>query len=99
MLFLIAVANVVMYPFDPLVGGVLGNIGLEAEIQQGFAISTGSACSSGSEGASQVLQAIGATPDEMRRVLRVSGGWDTAAADWSGLSDAMLRVWQSLEGS
>jgi cysteine desulfurase len=65
--------------------------------QQGFAISTGSACSSGSEGASQVLQAIGATPDEMRRVLRVSGGWDTAASDWSGLSEAMLRVWQSLE--
>jgi cysteine desulfurase len=65
--------------------------------QQGFAISTGSACSSGSEGASQVLQAIGATPDEMRRVLRVSGGWDTAASDWSALSEAMLRVWQSLE--
>ena len=36
----IAVANVVMYPLDPLVGGVLGNIGLEAEIQQGFAISS-----------------------------------------------------------
>jgi hypothetical protein len=36
----IAVANVVVYPFDPLVGGLLGNIGLEAEIQQGFAISS-----------------------------------------------------------
>ncbi len=36
----IAVANVVMYPFDPLVGGALGNIGLEAEIQQGFGISS-----------------------------------------------------------
>ena len=36
----IAVANVVMYPLDPLVGGPLGNIGLEAEIQQGFAISS-----------------------------------------------------------
>jgi hypothetical protein len=36
----IAVANVVMFPLDPLVGGVLGNIGLEAEIQQGFAISS-----------------------------------------------------------
>jgi cysteine desulfurase len=65
--------------------------------QQGFAISTGSACSSGSEGASQVLQAIGAASDEMRRVLRVSGGWETAASDWSGLSEAILRVWQSLE--
>ena len=36
----IAVANLVVYPFDPLVGGPLGNIGLEAEIQQGFAISS-----------------------------------------------------------
>jgi hypothetical protein len=36
----IAVANVVMYPLDPLTGGLLGNIGLEAEIQQGFAISS-----------------------------------------------------------
>jgi hypothetical protein len=36
----VAVANVVMYPLDPLVGGVLGNIGLEAAIQQGFAISS-----------------------------------------------------------
>jgi hypothetical protein len=36
----VAVANVVMYPLDPLFGGLLGNIGLEAEIQQGFAISS-----------------------------------------------------------
>jgi hypothetical protein len=36
----IAVANVVIYPLDPLVGGVLGNIGLEIAIQQGFAISS-----------------------------------------------------------
>ena len=36
----IAVANVVMFPLDPLFGGLLGNIGLEAEIQQGFAISS-----------------------------------------------------------
>ncbi len=36
----IAVANVVLFPLDPLVGGLLGNIGLEGEIQQGFAISS-----------------------------------------------------------
>jgi hypothetical protein len=36
----IAVANVVMYPLDPILGGLLGNIGLEGEIQQGFAISS-----------------------------------------------------------
>lgn len=66
--------------------------------QQGFAISTGSACSSGSEGASQVMQAIGAAPEEMRRVLRISGGWDTTAQDWSRLAEAMVRVWQGLDG-
>jgi cysteine desulfurase len=65
--------------------------------QQGFSVSTGSACSSGSEGASQVLQATGATPDEMRRVLRVSGGWNSSSEDWSALSDAMVHVWRSLE--
>jgi hypothetical protein len=37
----IGTANVVMYPLDPLYGGALGNIGLETEIMQGFAISSG----------------------------------------------------------
>ncbi len=32
----IAGANVVMYPLDPLVGGLAGHIGLETELQQGF---------------------------------------------------------------
>jgi len=40
----IAVANIVMYPLDPLVGGLAGNIGLETELQQGF---VSSALSSG----------------------------------------------------
>jgi len=35
----VAVANLVIYPLDPILGGVLGNIGLEMEIQQGFATS------------------------------------------------------------
>ena len=65
--------------------------------QAGFAISTGSACSSGSEGASQVLQATGAAPEEMRRVLRISGGWETTPEDWQSLADAMKAVWQGLE--
>ena len=33
----IAVANVVLYPLDPSFGGLLGGIGLEGELQQGFA--------------------------------------------------------------
>jgi hypothetical protein len=36
----IAVANAVIYPLDPSFGGLLGNLGLELEIQQGFATSS-----------------------------------------------------------
>ncbi|RBP37321.1 cysteine desulfurase [Roseimicrobium gellanilyticum] len=66
--------------------------------QQGFAVSTGSACSAGHDGASQVLQAIGATQEEMKRVLRISGGWETTEEEWSGLTAAMVRVRDSLDG-
>jgi hypothetical protein len=30
-------------------------------------------------------------------VLRISGGWETGAEEWSGLASAMLQVWQGLE--
>ncbi|QIF05371.1 cysteine desulfurase family protein [Roseimicrobium sp. ORNL1] len=66
--------------------------------QQGFAVSTGSACSAGHDGASQVLQAIGATPEEMKRVLRISSGWETCEEEWHGLLAAILRVRDSLDG-
>lgn len=66
--------------------------------QRGIAVSTGSACSAGHDGASQVLQAIGATPEEMKRVLRISAGWDTSEAEWAALAGSMVEVWQSLGG-
>ncbi|MCE9517956.1 MAG: aminotransferase class V-fold PLP-dependent enzyme, partial [Verrucomicrobia bacterium] len=60
--------------------------------QRGFAVSTGSACSAGHDGSSVVLAALGASADEMRRVIRVSGGWDTTRADWGGLAEAFAAV-------
>ncbi|MDZ4286761.1 MAG: cysteine desulfurase family protein [Prosthecobacter sp.] len=60
--------------------------------RRGFAISTGSACSSGKEGSSVVVQALGASPEELRRVIRVSGGWDTTAEDWQALAVAFVEV-------
>ncbi|MBL9116771.1 MAG: cysteine desulfurase [Verrucomicrobiaceae bacterium] len=65
--------------------------------QAGFAVSTGSACSSGVEGSSVVLQALGTAPDALKRTLRVSGGWDTTLQEWISLADAMREVLSSLD--
>ncbi len=66
--------------------------------RRGFSISTGSACSSGKEGSSVVVQALGASPDELKRVVRVSGGWEQSEADWLSLADAFREVDKELEG-
>ena len=63
----------------------------------GFSVSTGSACSAGKGNPSHVMEAMGLNYDEMGRVLRVSGGWDTEAADWEALADGMAQVWDDLE--
>jgi cysteine desulfurase len=63
----------------------------------GFAISTGSACSSGKEGSSVVVQALGASWEELGRVVRVSGGWETTSAQWQALVAAFAEVSQSLD--
>lgn len=60
--------------------------------RRGFSISTGSACSSGKEGSSVVVQALGASPDELKRVVRISGGWDHSEADWLALAEAFGEV-------
>ena len=51
----------------------------------GFAVSTGSACSSGKAKASHVLTAMGRAPEEGDRMLRFSSGWETTEADWERL--------------
>lgn len=65
--------------------------------RRGFSISTGSACSSGKEGSSVVVTALGANADELRRVVRISGGWDTTAEDWQALASAFGEVFDELE--
>lgn len=62
----------------------------------GFQASTGSACSSGKENPSHVMEAIGLSYEEMGRVLRFSGGWETTDADWDGLAAALESVWREL---
>ena len=58
----------------------------------GFAVSTGSACSSGKEEPSHVIAAMGYSPHEAGRVLRFSGGWETTEADWQALLGGLQKV-------
>ena len=65
--------------------------------RRGFSISTGSACSSGREGSSVIVSALGASPEELRRVVRISGGWDTSEAEWAALAAAFAETYAELE--
>ena len=65
--------------------------------RQGFAISTGSACSSGKEGSSVVVTALGASGEELKRVVRISSGWHTTATEWLALAEAFRHVGAELD--
>ncbi len=58
----------------------------------GFAVSTGSACSTGKEKPSHVLTAMGIAPDEAGRALRFSSGWETREEDWGHLLDGVIAA-------
>ncbi len=62
----------------------------------GFAVSTGSACSSGQEKPSHVLTAMGYDSAESSRVLRFSSGWETTESDWEALIEALVRAYQEI---
>jgi cysteine desulfurase len=60
--------------------------------QAGFAVSAGSACSSGSLKPSRVLKAFGVPDEVAARTIRVSFGWTTKVAD----IHAFQQAWESL---
>lgn len=64
--------------------------------RRGYLVSAGSACSTGKDGPSPVLAAMGLERTEMGRSLRVSSGWDTSAEDWEALADAMGESYGAL---
>ena len=39
-----------------------------------------------------MLAAMGLSPDEAKRVVRVSAGWDTTEADWAALAAAFVAA-------
>ena len=57
----------------------------------GFALSAGSACSSGKVTPSHVLRAMGASAEEAGGALRISLGWDSRKGDLPALLDAWLQ--------
>ncbi len=65
--------------------------------RHGVQCSTGSACSTGKDGDSHTLAAMGLTPDEMKRVLRFSSGWETAPQDWETLLATLRTVAAELD--
>ncbi len=74
------------------VSGHMSEIGVIKFDLAGFAVSAGSACSSGKVGASRVLAAMKADLDSARGAIRVSLGPDTAQSD----IDAFLNVWREI---
>ena len=58
----------------------------------GFAVSTGSACTTGKEEPSHVLAAMGVKATQAVRVVRFSAGWETTEADWEALVKGVAKV-------
>jgi cysteine desulfurase len=58
----------------------------------GFAVSTGSACTTGKEEPSHVLAAMGFKGAQAVRAVRFSGGWETTETDWDALVKGVAKV-------
>jgi cysteine desulfurase len=71
--------------------GIPGEVMVRALDELGFAISTGSACSSTSW-ARPVLSAMGVRKDAMLEGIRISQGWATTDDDISALIDALTHI-------
>ena len=58
----------------------------------GFAVSTGSACTTGKEEPSHVLSAMGLKAAQAVRSVRFSAGWETTEADWAALLKGLVKI-------
>jgi cysteine desulfurase len=62
----------------------------------GVAASTGSACASGKEKVSHVLEAMGLSEEESSGVVRFSSSWETTAGEWEKLAQIVESVWAEM---
>ncbi len=81
-------SNTVSFAFQ----GVSAETALISLDLAGFAVSSGSACSSGKVKTSHVLEAMGVKPDISRGMLRASLGWSTKDADIESFLEALSRL-------
>jgi len=58
----------------------------------GFAVSTGSACTTGKEEPSHVLSAMGYKAAQAVRSVRFSAGWETTESDWDALIKGLAKI-------
>ena len=63
----------------------------------GFAVSTGSACTTGKEEPSHVLAAMGLKPAQAVRAVRFSAGWETNETDWEALVKGVAKVHSEMQ--
>lgn len=73
--------------------GIAANTQLMNLDIEGIAVSSGSACSSGTVKPSHVLEAMHASPDLTSHALRISMGWNTKPGDVKRLAEAWLKMY------
>lgn len=81
-----------------VISGVDGETLLMSLDLNGFAVSTGAACSSGNPEPSPVLLAMGLSREEAQSSLRVSLGWETTPEEIQSFIKTLVTVVQRLRG-
>ncbi|PAF19573.1 cysteine desulfurase, partial [Shouchella clausii] len=62
----------------------------------GFAISTGSACSTGLQTVSKTMEALGVADKKGKEFIRISFGWNTSAEDAKALGEKLAIMAREL---
>jgi cysteine desulfurase len=80
-----------------VIPGIDGEVLLMNLDMEGISVSTGAACSSGSQEPSPGLLAMGLSRQEAQSSLRVSLGWDTSGDDIGRFVETLCRILDRLK--